>query len=79
MAAAIPHAVVPYGKTLAFDVKWANYAGSNGIGFDGGIRLGQFDFAGRPVGVQANAGARFSSDNNSGGRAIGEASVHFDW
>jgi hypothetical protein len=79
MAAAIPHSVVPYGKTVAFDIDWANYAGSNAIGFDGAVLLGQFDFSGKPVGVQAHAGAGFSSDSNAGGRAIGKAGVHFDW
>jgi trimeric autotransporter adhesin len=79
MAAAIPHAYVGPGKTMAFDIDWANYAGANGIGIDGAIRLGQIDYAGGSIGVQGHAGAGFAADGNSGGRAIGKAGMHFEW
>jgi hypothetical protein len=77
--AAMPRSVVLPGERVAFDINWANYAGSNGIGFDGAVRLGQFDFSGGPVSVQANAGGGFSGDGNSGGRAIGKAGLRFGW
>lgn len=78
MAAAIPHTVVLPGERVAFDINWANYAGANGVGFDGAVRLGQIDFAEGPVSIQGNAGVAFAGDN-SGGRAIAKAGLRFGW
>jgi hypothetical protein len=75
-AAALPHSVVLPGERFAFDIDWANYAGSNAVGFTGAVRLGQLNFNEGPVSVQANAGAGFSSDN-TGGRAIAKAGLRF--
>src|SRR5262249_5973274 len=54
-------------------------AGVNGAGFDAAVRLRQFNIADGPVSVQANAGAGFSGDGNSGGRAIAKAGLRVGW
>jgi hypothetical protein len=77
MTAAMPHSVVLPGERVAFDINWANYAGMNGVGVDGAVRLGQLDFAGGPVSIQANAGAGFSGDGSNSGRAIAKAGLRF--
>jgi hypothetical protein len=75
MAAAIPHTVVLPGERFAFGVDWANYNGTNGVGFDGAIKLGQLNFAGGPVSVQGNAG--FAASSDSTGRFVSKAGVRF--
>ncbi len=79
MSAALPHTVVLPGERVAFDVNWANYAGSNAMGFDAAVRLGQLNFGGASVNVQANAGGSFAGDGSSRGNGIAKAGLRFGW
>ena len=75
MASALPHSVVLPGEKVAFDVNWANFAGSNAVGFDAAVKLGQLG----DINVQANAGGSFAGDGSSKGSGIAKAGLRFGW
>jgi hypothetical protein len=75
MAAAIPHTVVLPGERVAFGVDWGNYAGANAVGFDSALKLGELNFAGGLVSVQANGG--FSASGDGAGRLVTKAGLRF--